>query len=734
MSKKTFSPDDVSLKDMERGTIKEKKAVKTPTFEPLNGELKIFGPDYFFNYELSWLKFNERVLSEVLDKNNPVLERVKFLSIVCGNLDDFFQKRVGGLKSQLQAGVNDPSVDERTPSEQLREIREEVRKMIVSLRRCFFEDLIPRMEKKGIFFKSYKELSPGQIKVIDDYFDQQLYPLLTPLAVDQSHPFPLISNKSRSFAVELVDTKTKEKLFARIKIPSNRPRWLIAEQKEGKLILVAIEDVIKQNIHRLFTGAEVLSAHIFRVTRNADVERNEEEADDLLEFIEEELRERRFAEVVRLEIEAETPDHIKQLLVDKMKISNDDVFEMKGFIGLAQSVQIYDIQGYEELRFPKWTPTLHPAFRHDIEEEAPSIFKIMKKGDFIVHHPYHSFATSVQRFIEEASIDPQVLAIKQTLYRTSSDSALLHSLMRAADRGKQVAVLVELKARFDEERNIEWAQKLERAGVHVSYGLPGLKIHSKATIVVRQENNRLIRYIHLGTGNYHPYTAQLYEDIGLFSCDEDLGSDVSGLFNFLTGFAPGQSYKKLLVAPSHMRPKFNQLIEHEIVEAKHKRPSRIIAKMNSLEDPDIIQKLYQASSAGVPIDLIVRGVCRLKPGIKGLSENIIVHSVVGRFLEHSRIYYFKNSGADLFFIGSADWMRRNLDARVESLVPIENPKLKHYLQFLLNLMLRDNRYRWLLTSDGTYKKVKKGRDREMAVQSVLMQHASSGKEPVPKTP
>ncbi|MEX1135452.1 MAG: polyphosphate kinase 1 [Balneolales bacterium] len=730
MSKTTFSPDHVSLEEVEQKNNKVKRSGKVV---PSNGEVKIFGPDYFFNYELSWLKFNERVLSEALDRTNPVLERVKFLSIVCSNLDDFFQKRVGGLKRQLQAGVNDPSVDGRTPAEQLLEIRGEVNIMITALRKCFFKDLMPQMDKNGIVFKSYHNLNPDQKKVIDDYFDQQLYPILTPLAVDHSHPFPLISNKSISFAVELVDTRTKEKLFARIKVPSNRPRWLIAEQSEEKLTLIAIEDVIKQNLDRLFTGAEIVSANVFRVTRNADVERNEEEADDLLEVIEEELRERRFAEVVRLEIEAETPDHIKKLLVEKMKISDNDIFEIDGFIGLAQSIQIYDFEGFHNLKFPKWVPTLHPVFRREIEEEAPTIFDIMRSGDFMVHHPYHSFATSVQHFIEEASNDPQVLAIKQTLYRTSSDSALLHSLMRAADQGKQVTVLVELKARFDEERNIEWAQKLEKAGVHVSYGLAGLKIHSKATIVVRQEGNRLKRYVHLATGNYHPYTAQLYEDLGLFSCDEELGSDVSGLFNYLTGFAPGQSYKKLLIAPNHMRLNINKLIKHEIEEAKNKRPSRIIAKMNSLEDPGIIQTLYAASSAGVHIDLIVRGVCRLRPGVKGLSENITVHSVIGRFLEHSRIYYFKSSGSDLFLIGSADWMGRNLDARVESLIPIENPKLKHYLQFLLNLLIRDNQYRWLLQSDGTYKKVEKGADKEIAVQALLMQHASSGEEPVPKT-
>ncbi|MEX0929719.1 MAG: polyphosphate kinase 1, partial [Balneolales bacterium] len=418
----------------------------------------------------------------------------------------------------------------------------------------------------------------------------------------------------------------------------------------------------------------------------------------------------------------------KQLLLEKMKITREDMFEIKGFIGLAQSIQVYNFDGFNNLKFRKWVPSLHPAFRHEMEEVPPSIFNIMRQGEIMVHHPYHSFASSVQRFVEEASDDPDVLAIKQTLYRTSSDSPLLHALMRAAEQGKQVAVLIELKARFDEERNIGWAQKLERAGVHVSYGLAGLKIHSKATVVVRQEGERLRRYVHIGTGNYHPYTAQLYEDIGLFTCDEALGSDVSGLFNFLTGFAPGQAYSKLLVAPNHMRNRMMRLIEHETGEAHEGRPSRIIAKMNSLEDPHIIQKLYEASSAGVRIDLIVRGVCRLRPGISNLSENITVHSIVGRFLEHSRIYYFQNSGSDLFFIGSADWMRRNLDARVETLVPIENPKLKQYLSYLFTLLVSDNRHRWILESDGNYKRVgKKEGEPGLSIYEVLMKHAMTGK-------
>lgn len=741
--KRNFSPDSLPKDILE---IYGRDDTKTDHTNQLNAEnkarteyakskgqdLNIFGSEYFYNYELSWLKFNWRVLAEAQDDRNPVMERVKFIGIVCSNLDEFFQKRVGGLKRQIQAGVHKLSIDGKTPVEQLKNIRQEVKKMLTQYRECFFKDLIPELKKNHIHFLKYNELNAAQKSKIDHYFEKQLYPILTPLAVDQSHPFPQISNKSRSFAVELRDPVTGEELFARIKIPSNRPRWLTAEQTEKSVTLVEIDDVIRHNIERLFPGAELISAHVFRVTRSADLERNEEEADDLLELIEDELRERRFAEVVRLEIADNTPVHIKKFLQERMKINESDVFQMQGPIGLADCMQLYKFANSSNQTYPKWTPSLHPVFHHEIDEDAPSIFDIIKNGDFIVQHPYHSFATSVQRFVEEAVNDPKVLAIKQTLYRTSKDSPLMHSLMRAADDGKQVAVLVELKARFDEERNIEWAQRLEKAGVHVAYGLPGLKIHSKLTTVIREENNALKRYIHIGTGNYHPDTAQLYEDLGLFTCDDDIAHDVSEIFNLLTGFAPKQEHKKLLVAPFFMRKKMEEFIQFETDQAKLGKTGRIIAKMNSLEDPHIIQKLYEASKAGVKIDLIIRGVCRLKPQIKGLSENIRVHSIIGRFLEHSRIFYFTHGGDDLYYFGSADWMHRNLDARVEAITPIENPNLKQYLQFLLNLYLRDNRQRWTLEADGTYRRVKKLRDEpQIASHTVLMNHTISNRDPIP---
>ncbi len=697
-----------------------------------SSSLRIFGDEYFFNYELSWLKFNDRVLAEAKRERNKLLERLKFIGIVCSNLDEFFQKRVGGLKRQLHAGVKSLSVDGMSASDQLKAIRNDVLSMIEDYRNCFFNDLIPALQEAGISIKHYNDLTDYQKKVSDRFFQKQLYPIITPLAVDESHPFPFISNQSLSFAIELQNPSTKEKLFARIKIPANRPRFIQVHRRGNKVVLVPIEDLIASKIDTFFPGMKVLSAHLFRVTRNASVERQEEEAEDLLEVIEDELRERKFAEIVRLELDKEMPRHIKKYLIKNLYINWNDVYEMEGTIGLVDAFQIAGLQGFSRLKSRSWIPVLHPSLKHEVDEDIPSIFSVIREGDFMVHHPYHSFALSTQRFIEEAARDPKVLAIKQTLYRTSKDSPLMHSLMEAAEEGKQVAVLVEIKARFDEERNIEWAQQLENFGVHVSYGIPGLKIHTKVTMVVREEEDGLKTYCHIGTGNYHPDTAQLYEDLGLFTCDETIASDVTDIFNLLTGYAPEQTFEKLFVAPKHMRNQMTQLIEFETNEAKNGRPSRIIAKMNSLEDPIIIQKLYEASGAGVKIDLIVRGVCRLIPGKEGLSENIKVHSVIGRFLEHSRIYYFFNGGNHIYTMGSADWMHRNLDARVEAIVPIEKEPLKKYLQFMLNIYLNDNQQRWVLNTDGSYTRIEKEKgQRKIATHKVLMNHTKDSAAPVP---
>ncbi len=743
MKKTSLSPDEVDIDPSveQKSKIAKKKAnpkkneilkQKGMHKDLRSSELKIFGDEYFLNYELSWLKFNKRVLEEAQNSKNKLLERVTFLSIVCSNLDEFFQKRVGGLKRQIMAGVKDLSVDGTTPSDQLKAVRKEVKKMIDAYRSCFFEDLLPKLDGKGIHIKAYEELTDYQQSVCDRYFQKQVYPIVTPLAVDESHPFPFISNKSLSFAIELINPRTKEKLFARLKIPSNRNRFVEVHRKGNEVILIPIENLIREKMEIFFPGMEILSAHLFRVTRNASVKRNEEEAEDLLETIEDELRERKFAKIVRLEIDANMPKHLKTYLIKNLNINWKDVYEMQRTIGLADVIQIARLTGFNRLKERSWNPVVHPALKHSQEEEIPSIFEVIKRGDFMVHHPYHSFEFSTQRFLEEAAEDPKVLAIKQTLYRTSKDSPLMHSLMKAAEEGKQVVALVEIKARFDEERNISWAQKLDDYGVHVAYGIPGLKIHTKLTMVVREESDGLKTYCHIGTGNYHPDTAQLYEDLALFTCDETLGSDVANVFNLLTGYAPDQSFDKLLVAPNHMRNQMSDLIEEEITEAKKGNKGRIIAKMNSLEDPLIIQKLYEASGAGVEIDLIVRGVCRLIPGKKGMSENIRVHSIIGRFLEHSRIYYFHHAGEHKYFIGSADWMHRNLDARVEAIAPIEKELLKKYLQYILNVYLRDNIQRWILQPDGHYERVQRQKGQTKCnTHLMLMGHMKESRKPIP---
>ncbi len=743
MEKPSFSPDELPYDPIEeqkkrRGDkisnqkkneiLKEKGLHKDKRMSAL----KIFGGEYFFNYELSWLKFNERVLAEAQNEKNKVLERVKFIGIVCSNLDEYFQKRVGGLKRQYHAGVKSLSVDGMSVSDQLEEVRQVVKKMIEDYRTCFFDDLKPQLDEIGICIKNYAELTDRQQKTSDEFFKKEIYPIVTPLAVDESHPFPFISNHSLSFAVELRNPETKEESFARIKIPSNRKRFVQVFRRGNNVVLVPIEDIIRQKMDSFFPGMEILSAHLFRVTRNASLERNEEEADDLLEVIEDELRERKFASIVRLELEKTMPEHIKNYLYKNLNVTQKDVYQMEGMIGLVSSFEIANIPGFSQHKIKNWSPVLHPALSHPIDEEPPSMFDVIKKNEFMVHHPYHSFELSTQRFIEEAASDPKVLAIKQTLYRTSQDSPLMHALMRAAESGKQVAVLVEIKARFDEERNIQWAQQLDNYGVHVAYGIPGLKIHTKLTMVVREEDDGLKTYCHIGTGNYHPGTAQLYEDLAVFTCDEVLASDVTDVFNLLTGYAPGQTFEKLIVAPKHMRPQMEAMVDFETNEAREGRPSRIIAKMNSLEDPRIIQKLYEASQAGVEIDLIVRGVCRLIPGKENLSENIRVYSVIGRFLEHSRIFYFQHGGEHIYALGSADWMHRNLDNRVEAVLKIEKPELKTYLQFLLSIYLKDNQQRWVLDAEGNYHRVEKKKgERKVSTHKVLMNHTADSIDPIP---
>lgn len=669
-------------------------------------------PSLYLNRELGWLDFNWRVLYQAMDPRNPLLERVRFVAISASNLDEFIQKRVGGLKRQEAAGVDDLSPDGRTPGNQIKLVQQHSHKMLKEISKVWNEQLRPALENEAsIKISSYEDLDPQQKKQLDKYFIDHIYPMLTPLAVDPGHPFPFISNLSLSMAVKLKRPKEDDYHFARVKIPANQPRWIPIETESYAFQYVPLEEVVKHNAQRLFPGMEIVSTCLFRITRNADVRRNEEEAEDLLSLISEELRERRFAEVVRMEIEADADTEILELLNDELHLDEDDTIYIEGLLDLTACFDIAN-KNIPHLRYDKWHPIIPKPLYHEskTDEDRISIFDIIKKGDLLVHHPYESFSASVRRLIEEAADDPKVVAIKQTLYRTSDDSPIVKALIRAAEKGKQVAVLVEVKARFDEASNIEWGKKLENAGVHVAYGLVGLKTHAKVALIIRQENNRHVTYCHLGTGNYHIHTAEIYTDLGLLTNDEDLGYDVINLFHFLTGYAPEQKFRKLIVAPHNMRQTLDNLINKEIELAKEGKEGRIIAKMNALDDVDVIKKLYTASRAGVKIDLIVRGHSLLRPQLEGYSDNINIISIIGRFLEHDRIYYFGNAGDPQIYIGSADWRYRNLNERVEAIVPITLPALKKRIISILNKALRDNYLAWEMHSDGTYtlRRPKKG--------------------------
>ncbi len=677
--------------------------------------------DYFINREISWLEFNRRVLHEGIDSRNPLLERVKFLAIFSSNQDEFFMKRVGGLKRQIAAGVTKKTPDGMTPKQQLDLIREIVLELVEQQRSCLLEEIFPALKKHNIVIQNYSELTNSQKKYVNNYFQKSVFPILTPLGIGPGQPFPIISNLSLSLAIRLRRPKAKTTAFARVKIPQNRPRWVDTGTPNH---FVPLEQVIAANLGSLFNGMEVIESFPFRVTRNADIERNEEEAEDLLELIEEELRHRKFAPVVRLEVSNKASQPSLQWLMRELDLAEEDIYSLHGPLNLPDMMSLYSID-IPELKDKTWKPVIPPKLRMLDNKDAPrSIFNLLRKTDVLVHHPYDSFATSVQRFLQEAVQDEQVLAIKQTLYRTADDSPIIRALVRAAANGKQVAVLVEIKARFDEANNIQWVRTLEKSGVHVTYGFVGLKTHTKTLLVVREEPDGIRQYFHIGTGNYHSKTANLYTDLGILSCRRDLGEDLTDLFNFLTGHSQQNTYRKLLVAPVNMRKKFMRLIDREIKQQKDGGKGHIIAKMNSLEDPKMIEKLYEASKAGVQIDLIVRGICCLRPGLQGISENIRVLSIVGRFLEHSRIFYFYNNGREEYYIGSADWMPRNLDLRVEAITPVEDEESRYELKKILDIMLADNRKAWDLHSDGTYLQRKPGpNEKERASHNMLMDWA-----------
>lgn len=732
-------------------------------FKKTVNEINLSHPQYFFNRELSWLEFNNRVLHEAIDPRTPLLERLKFMAIFSANLDEFFMVRVAGLKQQVEAKVSQLTPDGRTPGEQLEAISQRLRPLVIQQHQHFEQALRPLMAAKGIHLLDYVNLNQEQRLYIEQYFEETIFPILTPLAVDPSHPFPYISNLSLNLAVVVKDPETNEELFARVKVPKTLPRFLSvpggAKGKEQEAVspyfpspqpgeeakeqeeddtdnassqhlvfrFVPLEQVIAHNLEFLFPGMNIQEYYPFRITRTSNLEVEEDEADDLLLAIEQELVKRRIGgSVVRMEIQASMPESVQEMLMEELGLKESDVYAVDGLLGLGDLMSFMALP-LVELKEPAWVATVPPRLRRlndpDIEERE-DFFNIIRRGDLLLHHPYHSFSGTVQRFITQAAHDSHVLAIKMTLYRTSGDSPIVSALIAAAENGKQVAVLVELKARFDEENNINWARKLEQAGIHVVYGLVGLKTHTKVALVVRREDDRIRRYVHIGTGNYNHKTARVYTDLGILSCREDLGADLTDLFNYLTGYSRQRSYRKLLISPVNSRDRFTALIRREIEHSRQGHPARIVAKMNALVDPQIITTLYEASQTGVPIDIIVRGICCLRPGVAGVSENIRIISIVGQFLEHSRIYYFHNNGQEEVYIGSADWMTRNLDRRVEAIVPIEDPEISKDLQEILGIMLADNRQAWELQPNGQYiQRHPDGNSPPQSAQKILMEMA-----------
>ncbi len=669
---------------------------------PVPGNAPLDHPSLYFNAELGWLDFNWRVLHQARDPRVPLLERTKFLAICCDNLDEFYQKRVGGLKRQQAAGVIRLSHDGRTPDEQLILITRAALEMQREITGTWEFGLKPLLAEAGIVVSDYDDVTLSQREALDAQFYEHLYPVLTPLAVDPGHPFPFVSNLSLSLAVGMKLPDRDSIYFARVKVPTMHGRWMRVRDSKHAWHFVPVEQVIARNVGSLFSGMDVVSVNPFRVTRNADIARFEEEADDLISMISGELRERRSAPVVRLEVGRRMPKYILRLLLRELELHPGDVVRVDGPMSLVDCAEIAALE-VPALRYPPWEPRIPPrlAFAGETEEDQ-SIFSVIRSGDILVHHPYESFNASVQRLLDEAADDPSVVAIKQTLYRTSPNSPLVRALLRAADRGKQVAVLVEVKARFDEANNIELAQLLENAGVHVAYGLVGLKTHAKVLLIIRQENGRPQPYCHVGTGNYHAGTARVYSDLGLFTADPAIGREVIQLFHSLTGHAPDQTYEKLLVAPRNMRRIFHDLIRREVAHRQEGREARIIAKMNALDDPATILELYRASRAGVQIDLIVRGHSRLRPGLPGFSANIRIVSIVGRFLEHDRIYWFANGGEPEAFIGSPDWRQRNLGDRIEVVVPVLDAAIRERLRHILDIQLSDNRLAFDLGPNGDY--------------------------------
>lgn len=652
------------------------------------------------NRELSWLDFNARVLAMASDDGLPLLERCRFVSIFSSNLDEFFQIRVAALKGQIAGEVITPTPDGRTPRHQLDEIRSINKQMVARQEVVWTKELQPLLEEKNIFVRKWSEISREQRIQLEDVFETKIFPVLTPIAVDPAHPFPYISNLALSLAIMVRDPKSGEERFARVKLPQTFPRFF---QLPNSLTFVSIEEIVSANLPRLFPGMEIVQCHAFRVTRNADLAVDDEDAEDLLVAVEMELRRRRFGNAVRLEVPKAMPADLVALLIDELEIEPEDVVKYETMADLTSLNQLANLE-IPALRFSKWTP-LTAGRLLSVEDGEKSIFSVIRERQLLVHHPHESFSSSVETFVKQAALDPKVQSIKMTLYRTSGDSSIAKHLIKAAELGKQVAVVLELKARFDEARNVSWAKELEYAGVHVTYGIVGLKTHSKCVLVVRNDEDKMRRYVHIGTGNYNSTTARLYEDIGFFTCEDEIGSDASELFNFLTGYAQEPNYEVLLVAPRQLRSRIIALIDKE---ATFGDAGKITIKVNSISDPAVIEALYRASSAGVKINLIVRGICCIRAGVPGMSENIVVRSILGRYLEHSRIYRFEHGLDDnepLHLIGSADMMGRNLDGRVEVLAPLTHPKHRMWLDTVLGFLNDDDSTHFLLNSDNSWTRI-----------------------------
>ncbi len=657
-------------------------------------------PKNYVNRELSWLEFNYRVLSEARDKSIPLFERLKFLSITASNLDEFFMVRVASLKDMVHAKYSKPDIAGLKPEQQLEKIGEKTHDLVSLQYSTYSRSLLPALKQQGlVIMMNHEELNDQEGEYVDRYFQREVYPVLTPMAVDSSRPFPLIRNKTLNIAA-LVQKKDGdgELDFAMVQVPGVLPRFVEIPGENGERKVILLEEIIERNIQSLFLNYDIVTAHPFRIMRNADFNIDEEEAEDLLVEIQKQLKKRQWGEVIRLEIDEKVDKRLLKILKRELKLENNDIFFINGPLDLTFLMKMYGLKGFDSLKEPKYEPQRVPALMNDDD-----IFTNIRKGDIFLHHPYMTFDPVVD-FIQKASKDPDVLAIKQTLYRVSGNSPIVAALAAAADNGKQVSVLVELKARFDEENNINWAKMLEKAGCHVIYGLVGLKTHSKITLVVRREEDGIRRYVHLGTGNYNDSTAKLYTDCGIMTCNPAIGEDATAVFNMLSGYSEPLGWNKLVLAPLWLRGRLLKMIRREKEYAEAGKPAHIIAKMNSLCDKEVIAALYEASCAGVKIELIVRGICCLKAGVPGLSENISVRSIVGTFLEHSRIFYFESGGRPELYMASADWMPRNLDKRVEIMFPVEDEKIKEQVLHILQVQLEDNRKAHVLQPDGSYEK------------------------------